>query len=196
VRATITRLTTAVPITFGRAVRCGGAAAWKNVRCGGAAAWKNASNRRPPVGFPDDGGLNLDLLREGLADVGYVEGRHYMIEARWAEGQLDRLPGLAAELVRAGVDVIVTSGPPAIRAARETTTTILSAKWLELLRAAVPRLNRVAILWDSTGTKQQVTTVEAVARTMDVQTHVLEVRRPADYEGHSRRPGKPRPAGS
>src|SRR5207245_3567872 len=58
----------------------------------------------------------------------------------------------------------------------------LSTKWLELLREAVPRLTRVAVLWDSTGTKQQVTTVKAAAQAMDVQAHVLEVRHPDDYE--------------
>jgi hypothetical protein len=66
----------------------------------------------------------LNLFRQGLADLRYVEGQDYVIEARWAEGQLDRLPRLAAELVHVGVDVIVTHGPPAIRAARDATTTI------------------------------------------------------------------------
>ena len=67
----------------------------------------------------------VDALRAGLRDLGYVEGRNLVIERRWAEGNLDRLPGLAGELVRLKVDVIVTTGgtPPAL-AAKQTTTTI------------------------------------------------------------------------
>src|SRR5262249_13849934 len=53
-----------------------------------------------------------DAFIRGLHDLGYVERRDYVIEYRWAEGHIDRLPGLAAELVRAQVDVIVTGGTP------------------------------------------------------------------------------------
>src|SRR5262249_48323213 len=68
--------------------------------------------------------LNLEALRLGLRDLGYVEGRHYVIETRAAEGQLDRMRDLAAELVRLKVDVIVAAGPPAATPARAVTTTI------------------------------------------------------------------------
>ena len=166
---------------------------------------------------PAMGNTNLDQLRRGLGVLGYVEGQHYVLEPRWAEGRLERLPALAVELVRAAVDIIVASGPPAIRAAREATPRIpivmgrmddadahgfvaslarpggnitglsfqsseLSAKWLELLREAVPRLSRVGVLWDAASTTPQVKAVEAAARTIGVQTHLLEVRRPGDYE--------------
>jgi putative tryptophan/tyrosine transport system substrate-binding protein len=78
------------------------------------------------VGYLNPGGaslapIRLDPLRQGLRDLGYVEGRNLVIEARWGEGNLDRLPGLATELVNAKVDVIVTAAAPAARAARDAT---------------------------------------------------------------------------
>jgi len=63
-------------------------------------------------------------LREALQELGYVEGRSIFFEARWAEGRVDRLPGLAAELVRLQVNVIVTGGGEAARAAKQATATI------------------------------------------------------------------------
>ena len=66
----------------------------------------------------------LQAFRQGLRELGYVEGQNIAIEFRWAEGQYDRLPGLAAELVRLKVTVIVAAGPPAIQAAKQATETI------------------------------------------------------------------------
>ena len=66
----------------------------------------------------------LAAFRHGLADLGYVEGRTFTIDARWAEDRYERLPALAAELVALKVDVIVAFAVPAIRAAKEATTTI------------------------------------------------------------------------
>jgi putative ABC transport system substrate-binding protein len=63
-------------------------------------------------------------FREGLRELGYVEGQNIVIESRWAEGNYDRLPGLAAELVSLKVDVIVTYAPPAIQAAKQATAAI------------------------------------------------------------------------
>jgi putative ABC transport system substrate-binding protein len=63
-------------------------------------------------------------FRQGLADLGYIEGTTLVIEYRWAEGQNDRLPALAVELVRSNVDVIVTHGTPGILAAKQATATI------------------------------------------------------------------------
>jgi putative ABC transport system substrate-binding protein len=65
-----------------------------------------------------------EIFLRRLRDLGYVEGRTLVFEGRWAEGEPHRLPGLAAELVRAGVDVLVTAGlPPTLAAAGVTTTT-------------------------------------------------------------------------
>jgi len=66
----------------------------------------------------------IKAFRQGLRDLGYVEGKNISIEYRFAEGKRDRLPGLAAELVYLKVDIIVTAGPPATRAAKEATNTI------------------------------------------------------------------------
>ena len=66
----------------------------------------------------------IEAFRQGLRELGYVEGKNIVIEWRLAEGKLDRLPALAADLVRLKVDVIVTGGSPATRPAKEATATI------------------------------------------------------------------------
>src|SRR5258706_12800023 len=100
---------------------------------GGAAAWPLAARAQqgamPVVGVLSAEWPNLfsDRLRafhDGLRETGYVEGRNLAIEYRWAEGQSDRLPALAAELVRHQVTVIVSTSTPAVLAARTATTTI------------------------------------------------------------------------
>ena len=65
-----------------------------------------------------------EAFRQGLRELGYIEGKNIVVEWRFAEGKLDRLPALAAELVRLKVDIIITGGPPATRAAKEATSTI------------------------------------------------------------------------
>ena len=67
---------------------------------------------------------NLDALRRGLRDLGYIESQNYVLEYRSADGDAARFPALAEELVRLGVDLIVTRGTPAARAAKEATETI------------------------------------------------------------------------
>ena len=71
-----------------------------------------------------DSGWRVDALRAGLRDLGYVEGKNVVVEYRWSEGNNDRLPEIAAELVRLKVDVIITHGTPGTRAAKQATTTI------------------------------------------------------------------------
>jgi putative ABC transport system substrate-binding protein len=66
----------------------------------------------------------VDAFRQGLRELGYVEGKTIVVEWRYAEGKLDRLPALAAELVRLRVDVIVASAPPPTRSAKQATATI------------------------------------------------------------------------
>ena len=81
------------------------------------------------VGFLSNGwstasSQNVGALRQGLRELAWVEGQNIVIEYRWAEGKSDRLPDLAAELVRLRVDVLVAGGAAATRAAKEATTTI------------------------------------------------------------------------
>ena len=83
----------------------------------------------PRIGFLSVTSLSIisariEALRQGLRELGYVEGKNIVIEWRSAEGKLDRVPALAAELVRLKVDVIVTGGASDTRAAKEATNTI------------------------------------------------------------------------
>src|SRR5713226_9485067 len=71
-----------------------------------------------------DGLPNLEALRAGLRELGYVEGQNITIEVRWAEGRTERLPQLAAELVRLPVVVLSTAGSPAPGAAKQATSMI------------------------------------------------------------------------
>src|ERR1051325_873916 len=84
---------------------------------------QQATGKVPHIGYLDFRSSDLKAFRQGLRDLGYVEGRNIAIEYRSAEGELDRLAELAVELVRLKVDVIVTnSGQGAIRAKKATNT--------------------------------------------------------------------------
>ena len=85
--------------------------------------------KMPRIGYLIASSLSVnaarsEAFRQGLRELGYVEGKSIVIEWRYAEGRVDRLPALADELVRLKVDVIVTAGPADTRAAKDTTTTI------------------------------------------------------------------------
>jgi putative ABC transport system substrate-binding protein len=101
---------------------------------GSAGAWPLVARaQQPPMpvigflhpGFREGFADRVRGFREGLKEIGYVEGQNVAIEYRWAENQFDRLPALAAELVRRQVAVIMTAGPATFAAKAATTTTPL-----------------------------------------------------------------------
>ena len=93
----------------------------------GVTAQAQQAKKIPMIGYLTAGSLatmNINGLRQGLRELGYVEGKTITIEYRLAEGKLDRLHDLVAELVRLKVDVIVTGGGTSTRAAKDATATI------------------------------------------------------------------------
>jgi putative tryptophan/tyrosine transport system substrate-binding protein len=99
---------------------------------GSAVAWPlgaHAQQKIPRIGFMGNSTAALetnlvDAFREGLRELGYEEGRNIAIEYRWADGNYDRFPTLAEELIGAKVDAIVTAGTPAALAVKRATTTV------------------------------------------------------------------------
>jgi putative ABC transport system substrate-binding protein len=100
---------------------------------GGATAWPLAARAQqstmPVIGFlstlsEKEASRQMVMFRRGLNEVGFVEGQNVVVDYRWADGQYDRLPAMAAELVRRPVTIIVAQAPPAALAARAMTTTI------------------------------------------------------------------------
>src|SRR5262249_39013271 len=93
------------------------------------AARAQSGRNVPRIGFLNAASYSasttrLEAFGKALREFGYIEDRNIAIEFRFADGALERLPALAAELVRRKVDLIVAGGPPAARAAKQVTTTI------------------------------------------------------------------------
>ena len=99
---------------------------------GAAAAWPtlaNAQQERPVIGFLSAVSeasvpAQISAFRRGLGEAGFVEGQNVAIEYRWAEGHYERLPAMAAELVRRSVSLILAQAPPAALAAKAATASI------------------------------------------------------------------------
>ena len=101
---------------------------------GAAAAWPLTARAQQPampvIGYlsarsPEDTAHLVEAFRRGLSEAGFIEGQNVTVEYRWALGQADRLPGLAADLVRKPVSLFVTTGgESAVLAARDATPTI------------------------------------------------------------------------
>jgi putative ABC transport system substrate-binding protein len=179
----------------------------------------------PRVGFlgprsRSDGAPFLDAFLQGLRALGWVEGQNIAIEYRFAEGRLDRLADLAADLVRLKVDIILAASTPPAVAAKSATRTIpivmatsadpvelglvaslaqpggnvtglsfsvpldVVGKELELLKETVPKVRRVAVLWNpaNPGNGLAMKTVRSTARSLGVQLQPFEARGPNEFE--------------
>ena len=183
------------------------------------------SGKIPLLGVLAGGSASSDSARiqaflQGLRELGWVEGQNIVIEYRYAEGKLDRLKKLAAELIAGSVDVIVAQAPAAVRAAKSASSTIpivmahggdpvaqgfvsslarpggnvtglsnfsaeLSGKRLELLKETLPKVSRVAVIWnpDAPGPLLGFKELEIAAKALKVPLQSLQVRGPKDFEG-------------
>ena len=182
------------------------------------AAQAQQAAKVPHIGFLGTGSLaeqanRLEAFREGLRDLGYVEGRNIAVEYRWAAGNVERFRDFAVELVGLKVDVIVATSTPGALAARNATKTTpivfltaadpagsglvasvgrpggnvtglsllapeITARQLQLLREAVPKAVRVAVLSNPTNayTAVLIKEAEAAARSLAVRVQLLGVR--------------------
>jgi putative tryptophan/tyrosine transport system substrate-binding protein len=160
----------------------------------------------------------LEAFRQGLRDLGYVEGQNIVLDFRHTD-KFERLPDLAAELVRLKIDVLVAVTTNAALAAKNTTTTIpivfmgvtdpvtaglvdslprpggnstgitnmaaiLTGKRLELLKETIPKLKRIAVLWDpqAPGSVPQWNDSQLPARELGLQLHSMKVSSVDKYE--------------
>jgi putative tryptophan/tyrosine transport system substrate-binding protein len=160
----------------------------------------------------------VEAFQKGLVDLGYSEGKNIAIEHRYADGRLERLSDLAAEVIRLKIDVILALGAPAALAAKQATTTIpivmtggdpvragivaslarpggnvtglsdstvdVSTKRLELLKEVVPKLSRVAILWNPLNPTNplQLEDTQAAAAALSMTVYAVEVKGVDDFD--------------
>jgi putative ABC transport system substrate-binding protein len=179
----------------------------------------------PTVGWLNSGASSgrehlLTAFRQGMSEAGFVDGRNVVIEYRWAEGQYERLPELAADLARRGVAVIAATGGTvsSLTAKRATTTipvvgvfdgdpvaaglvasmnrpggnitgislvaSVIEAKQLELLRELAPNVSVIAMLVNPSNPNAETIArdLQAAARTLGLQPHVLDASREGDLD--------------
>jgi putative tryptophan/tyrosine transport system substrate-binding protein len=195
---------------------------------GAATAWPLAARAqqvgsRYTVGIltagVDNAALNAVLI-DAVGKLGWVEGNNVVFEHRYAKNGLERLPGLAADLVRLKVDVIAAAGTLAPLSAKQASSTIpivmtsagdplgsglvaslarpggnvtgmslmapeLGGKRLELLKEVLPRLARVAVLWNAANPYSALVfkATQAAGRTLGIEVQSLEVGAPDDFDG-------------
>ena len=165
----------------------------------------------------------LEAIRRGLRERGYVEGQNLVMELRGADGNVERLPALARDLLNLKLDVIVAAATPAALAAKQTTTTVpivaiamgdpirdglvvslnrpganvtgstflgpeLVPKRLEILKEALPRVSRVAVLWhhgafSERTTSDMVKETKSAARRLGLHLQLVGVRGPEEIDG-------------
>jgi putative ABC transport system substrate-binding protein len=173
-----------------------------------------------PVAITNRPGFGITQgLGRRLHELGWVEGKNLVFERRFAEGRLDHLPGLAADLVSANVDVIVAISPPAIRAAKDATRVIpivmafsgidpikagfvaslarpggnvtgvtilatdLTVKRLQVLKEALPRAKRVAVLVNprNPSSAEQLAALRAAVPALGVEVQPVEIPHSGEY---------------
>jgi len=195
---------------------------------GAAAAWPMAARAQQPgktyrIGILSAGTaevLELEVVfSDALRELGWIEGKNVILDYRYADNRLERLPELAADLVRLKVDVIMAIGTLAPLAAKQTTTTIpiimaaagdpvasglvtslarpggnvtgmslmvpdVAGKRLELLRAIVPRIAQVAVLWNGANPYPGFVFKETqvAGHTLGVRVQSLEVQGASDFD--------------
>jgi ABC-type uncharacterized transport system substrate-binding protein len=193
---------------------------------GAAAAWPLAARAQQPAKVPRLGVLlystpqadaQMEAVRRGLRELDYVEGRNLVISYRYAEGNPERLPGLAVDLVQEKPDVLLAMGGDVAPHVVKATQTIpivfvtssdpvqhglvvslarpagnatgvtfllddLASKRLELFKEAVPRVSRVAFLWNPDHLDNELREAQRAAQNLGVRLQLVEMRSPSDLE--------------
>jgi putative ABC transport system substrate-binding protein len=173
----------------------------------------------PRVGYVTSSGrsVNVEVFDQGLRDLGYTIGQDIIVEYRFGQGHIDRVPTLVDELLRLKVDVLFAPSPQAIRAASQATDTVpivgvdletnpveagwvknlarpggnvtgffldlpeLGGKLIQILTEVVPRLQRVAVLWDASVAASQFKATEGPARALRLKVQSLAFRQSEDF---------------
>jgi putative ABC transport system substrate-binding protein len=196
-----------------------------NLVVAATAAWAQQPKKIPIVAYlaatsgPDD--PHIEVWRQELRELGYVDGRTIKIEFRSAQGHAERLPGLAQELIQLKVDVIVVGSTPAaqaVQAVQRATSIVpivvilpdpvgsglvgnlahpggnvtglsmmsteLTAKRLQLLKEVIPRITRVAVLWnpDTPFHAKVMQDLKATAPSLSIKLSFVGVRTPEEFD--------------